>query len=115
MTLISGQILSMRRVSLSLLFAWYVVALALGGCAVSPPVQEMSNARQTIQAARDAGALEHAPELLSIAEKLLDKAALKLEQGDYPIARDFALEAQQQAMQARQRALDKSGNRPQND
>ncbi|WP_166668801.1 DUF4398 domain-containing protein [Thiohalophilus thiocyanatoxydans] len=75
----------------------------------------MSNARQTIQAAKEVGAGEHAPELLSIAEKLLDRAARKLEQGDYPVARDFALEAQEQAMLARQTALDKSGNRPQND
>jgi len=105
----------MRLVSLSLLFGWSLMVLAATGCAISPPVQEMSNARQTIQAAKEAGALEHAPELLSIAEKLLDKAARKLELGDYPIARDFALEAQEQAMLARQKALDKSGNRPQND
>lgn len=104
----------MRIASLSLFLGWYV-ALLLAGCAVSAPVQEMSNARQTIQAARDAGAREFAPELLSIAQKLLDKAAGKLEQGDYPVARDFALEAQEQAMLARQTALDKSGNRPQND
>ncbi len=105
----------MRLISLSLFFGWYLAILALTGCAISAPVQEMSNARQTIQAARDAGAQEHAPELLSIAEKLLDRAARKLEQGDYPIARDFALEAQEQAMLARQKAVDKTGNRPQND
>ncbi|TDY01611.1 uncharacterized protein DUF4398 [Thiohalophilus thiocyanatoxydans] len=104
----------MRITSLSLFLGWYVVLL-LAGCAVSAPVQEMSNARQTIQAAKEVGAGEHAPELLSIAEKLLDRAARKLEQGDYPVARDFALEAQEQAMLARQTALDKSGNRPQND
>lgn len=105
----------MRQVSMTLLFGWCLTMLALTGCAVSAPVQEMSNARQTIQAARDVGAAEHAPELLSIAEKLLDKAARKLEQGDYQIARDFALEAQEQAMRARQKAVEKSGNRPQND
>lgn len=104
----------MRIVSLSLFLGWYVLLL-LAGCAVSAPVQEMSNARQTIQAARDAGAQEFAPELLSIAESLLDKAAGKLEQDDYPVARELALEAQEQAMLARQTALDKSGNRPQND
>ncbi|MDZ7663515.1 DUF4398 domain-containing protein [Thiohalophilus sp.] len=104
----------MRLPSLFLVFGWYV-ALVLTGCAISAPVQEMSNARQTIQAAKDVGAGEYAPELLSIAEKLLDKAARKLEQGDYAVARDFALEAQEQAMLARQKAVDKSGNRPQND
>jgi hypothetical protein len=105
----------MRLVSLTLFFGWCMTMLTLTGCAVSAPVQEMSNARQTIQAAREAGAEQHAPELLSIAEKLLNKAANKLEQGDYPIARDFALEAQEQAMQARQKSMEKSGNRPQID
>jgi hypothetical protein len=105
----------MRRIPLSLFVGWCIAILAVTGCAVSPPVQEMSNARQTIQAARDAGAEQHAPELLAIAEKLLDKAAMKLERGDYMVARDFALEAQGQAMLARQKSLDKSGNRPQND
>lgn len=104
----------MRFIPLSLLFGWIFAILALSGCAVSAPVQEMSNARQTIQAARDVGAEQHAPELLNIAEKLLDKAAVKLERGEYSGARDFALEAQEQAMLARQRALDKSGHRPQN-
>lgn len=107
----------MRRVSLNLFFSWCVAValLALTACAVSAPVQEMSNARQTIQAARDAGAEQHAPELLSVAESLLDKAALKLEQGKYPVARDLALEAQEQAMSARHKAIQKSGNTPQND
>ncbi|MGD8407111.1 MAG: DUF4398 domain-containing protein [Thiohalophilus sp.] len=105
----------MRRVSLTLFFSWCVALLALTACAVSAPVQEMSNARQTIQAAREAGAEQHAPELLSVAENLLDKAAHKLEQGNYPVARDLALEAQEQAMNARHKALQKSGNRPQND
>jgi len=105
----------MRHISLNLFFCWLLAMVTLPGCATTAPVQEMSNARQTIQAAKDAGAVEHAPELLSIAEKLLDKAAHKLEEGDYNVARNFAVEAQQQAMLARQKALDKSGSRPQND
>ena len=75
----------------------------------------MSNARQTIQSARDAGAEQHAPDLLAVAEKLLDRAARNLEQGDYHVARDLALAAQEQAMNARHKAMEKSGNRPQND
>ncbi len=105
----------MRLLSLNLIFGWLLAMIAIAGCAVSAPVQEMSNARQTIQAAKEAGANQYAPELLSIAEKLLDRAARKLQEGDYHVARNFAVEAQQQAMQARQKAVDKSGNRPQND
>lgn len=103
----------MRPVSLNVL--WLLVVLFATACASSAPVQEMSNARQTIQAARDAGADLHAPELLAIAEKLLDKAARKLQVGEYDVARNFAVEAQQQAMLARQKALNKNGKRPQNE
>ena len=104
----------MHRIYLALA-SGLLILLLISGCATSPPVQEMSNARQTIQAARDAGAQEHAPERLQVAEKLLDRAAVKLKDGDYPVARNLAIEAQQQAMQARQEALHKSGKRPQND
>ncbi len=105
----------MRLLSQNLIFGWLLALITVAGCAVSAPVQEMSNARQTIQAAKEAGADQYAPELLSIAEKLLDRAAHKLKEKDFHVARNFAVEAQQQAMLARQKALDKTGNRPQND
>jgi len=82
--------------------------LLISGCAaMTAPVQEMSNARQTIQAARNAGAETHAPKMLSQAEELLQQASQQLEDGDYILARDLALKAKQQAMQARQNALQK--------
>ena len=77
---------------------------------MTAPVQEMSNARQTIQAARDAGADIRTPERLAQAEALLQQASQQLEDGDYISARNLALKAKQQAMQARQNALQKKQN-----
>ena len=79
--------------------------LLLASCATTAPVQEMSNARQTIQAAVDAGAETHAPAVLSQARKLLDDASNELEAGNYLLARDYAVQAKQLAIQARQTSL----------
>jgi predicted S18 family serine protease len=82
-----------------------LMLLLITACATTAPVQEMSNARQTIQAAVEAGAEIHAPDELANARELLDDASRELEVGNYPLARDYALQAKQQAMQARQTAL----------
>jgi predicted S18 family serine protease len=82
-----------------------LMLLLITACATTAPVQEMSNARQTIQAAVEAGAEIHAPDELANARELLDDASRELEVGNYPLARDYALQAKQQAMQARQSAL----------
>ena len=79
--------------------------LLFTACTTTAPVQEMSNARQTIQAAVEAGAEVHAPDELANARELLEDASRELEVGNYPLARDYALQAKQQAMQARQTAL----------
>lgn len=85
-----------------------VVLLLITACATTAPVQEMSNARQTIQAAVEAGAETHAADELAKARQLLDDASRELEAGNYPLARDYALQAKQHALQARQTALIKS-------
>jgi predicted S18 family serine protease len=82
-----------------------LMLLLFTACAMTAPVQEMSNARQTIQAAVEAGAEVHAPDDLANARELLENASRELEVGNYPLARDYALQAKQQAMQARQTAL----------
>ena len=74
-------------------------------CQSTPPVQEMSNARQSIQAAREVQAQVLAPELMIKAEQLLKSASQFLKQGEYRAARDLAIEAQQLAVQARNQAL----------
>ncbi len=81
------------------------LAFFLTGCSVNPPVQEMSNARQTIQAAYEVKAQHYAPKLLKEAERLLKQATSALDAGDYPTAREYAIAAQQQAIKARQQAL----------
>ena len=87
------------------IFALLLTCLLLSGCVLSPPVQEMSNARQTIQAARDAKALEYAPQYLREAESLMKSASDALDTGDYYNARELAIAAQQQAIKARQQAI----------
>jgi uncharacterized membrane protein YccC len=84
------------------------ILLLFTACATTAPVQEMSNARQTIQAAVEAGAETHAPDELANARKLLEEASRELEEGNYLLARDYALQAKQHAMQARQAALIKA-------
>ena len=73
--------------------------LALAGCA-SAPVQEMSDARQAIQAAEEAGAAQYAPDALSEAKRLLTSAERKLQREAYQSARIDAREARRRAAEA---------------
>jgi hypothetical protein len=86
----------------------WLLALILGvnwGC-TALPTQEMSDARQAVQAARDSGAATHAPDDLGKAESLLDKAKTALDSGDYATARSNAVEARDEAFKARNKALE---------
>lgn len=85
-----------------------VLLSVLAGCATAP-VQEMSDARQAIQAAQQAGAVNHAPLPLTEAKRLLDKAEKELELGDYGAARRNATSAKQRALKARQESLAAGG------
>jgi hypothetical protein len=76
-----------------------VAALALAACA-GAPVQEMSNARQAIRAARDAGAEKMAPQKLNEAETLLNRAEDSLERRAYREARRNAIAARDKAAEA---------------
>lgn len=80
-------------------------ALAAGGCA-GLPAQEMSNARQALRAASNAGAEKAAPELMSEARALLDQAKASLDQRDYRTAREKAELARGKAVEARHIAED---------
>jgi phage shock protein A len=97
---------SFQRVN-SLLASLILATLALvaGGCATSAPVQEMSNARQTIASALEVKADIYAPKHLEAAEKLMEQASEALESGDYELARESAVAAQQYAVKARQQAI----------
>lgn len=71
----------------------------LAACA-SAPVQEMSDARQAIHAAEEAGAGSHAPESLNAARRALQSAEQKLAREAYNGARNDAREARRRAAEA---------------
>ena len=77
-----------------------VAALLLLAACAGAPVQEMSDARQAIQAAEEAGAREHAPGAFSDAQKLLSSAEQKLQIRAYSGARHDAREARRRAAEA---------------
>jgi len=77
----------------------------LGACSVMPPVQEMSDARQAIKAAREANAEKYAPQKLRSAEDSLELATKTLEQGEYEEARMAATVAKALAIKARDAAV----------
>ncbi len=84
--------------------AWAFLAGGLavsGGCATAPPTQEMSDARQALDAAHRAEATRHAPDALEGAENLLSQAKDKLGAGAFTQAQKTALAAKQEATKAR--------------
>ena len=76
------------------------LTLLLAACETAPPVQEMSDARQAITVAREAGAADLASAELAEAEKYLQNAELRLDRQQYREARNAALEAKLRAQQA---------------
>lgn len=76
-----------------------VVCLGFAAC-VSAPVQEMSDARQAIAAARTAGAAERAPKEFKLATDMLAQAESALQRQDYPTARRRAEDARKHALAA---------------
>ena len=78
-----------------------VFMLTIAACSTAP-VQEMSDARQAIQAAKSVGGDENSQSNLMQAEKLLRKAEHALHTGEFKQARVNALAAKQEAIQAQQ-------------
>jgi hypothetical protein len=73
--------------------------MGLVGCA-GAPVQEMSNARQAIKAARDATGEVSTPPSLIEAEELLNRAEDSLQKRAYKAARRDAIAARGKAAEA---------------
>ena len=73
--------------------------MGLAGCA-GAPVQEMSNARQAIKAARDAAGELSRPQSLVEAEALLNRAEDSLQKRAYKAARRDAIAARGKAAEA---------------
>jgi hypothetical protein len=69
-------------------------------CVTSPPVQEMSDARQAINAAVEANATRLAPESLGDARRFLEEAEQQIQQQNYGPARMNAVRAKNRATQA---------------
>ncbi len=76
------------------------ILLSVAACGTSPPVQEMSDARQAIAVAKDAGAEQTAAADLRAAEAFLDSAQRKLSERAYAQARRDALQAKAKALDA---------------
>ena len=72
----------------------------LGACETGPPVQEMSDARQAIAVAKEAGAAEHAAFHLKAAQDYLASAETLLGERAYSLARRDAKQAKIKAMDA---------------
>ena len=83
-----------------------ITVAGLSSCATAP-IQEMSDARQALQAARDAGTQQHAPRYQRDAETYLQDAERNLGDGSsgYKPARENALAAKQRAITGRHVAL----------
>jgi hypothetical protein len=79
--------------------------LVLPGCVMTPPVQEMSDARQALRAAEEVGAATRGLDAYQRAQLLLERAEAQLQEGAYGLARDRALEARALAIRARDEAL----------
>jgi HEPN domain-containing protein len=62
----------------------------------------MSNARQALNAAREANAEQYAEQQYKKAKELLEEARVNIENGDYYTAKNLALEAKSKAIQAKQ-------------
>ena len=82
-----------------------LMVFLLSACATIAPVQEMSNARQSIRAAKDANAENLAANVLSEAKQRLRSAISELDAGEYERARILAIEAKHLALKARQLAV----------
>lgn len=85
-----------------------LIAVLLGGCATAP-YQQMSDARQAVEAARPVVADQ--PEeraRLQEAREILGRAEDHLRAGEYRQARRLAIEARDLAIEARQSARSES-------
>lgn len=81
-----------------------LAAVFVAGCA-SAPSQEMTEARQALQAAQEAGAVTHVPQSFKGAQDLLARAEAALQDGDYDKARADAVASKRAAVSARNIAL----------
>jgi len=75
-------------------------ALTVAGCVTAPPVQEMSDARQAIDAAEQADAGRIAADTLNAARRFLAEAEQQIQEQAYGPARINAVRAKNRAVLA---------------
>jgi len=92
------------RITVFLRSALLTALLVLAACQTAPPVQEMSDARQAIMVAKEAGAAEHAAADLREAENYLQSAEGSLSTRNYATARRDAVQAKTKAIEALRRS-----------
>ena len=78
----------------------FLCLLLLSACATTAPMQEMSDARQSVQAAFEVGAEEHAAQNLDAARDYLERAERELEMRFFARARHDAMIAKNEAIKA---------------
>ncbi len=93
-----------RRLTLFLRSTVLAAMLVVAGCTASAPVQEMSDARQAITAAKEAGAAEYAADELNAAVEFLNSAENYLKNNSFRFARRDAIAAKSKALDALKRS-----------
>ncbi|HJL80278.1 MAG: hypothetical protein QF513_01255 [Gammaproteobacteria bacterium] len=92
-----------------------IIIFALSACATLPPLQEMSNARQTIAAAKEMNSGADQSQKILEAERLLSRAERRMEVNLYEPARQDALRAQKEAIEFIEWAISQSSNQKKGD
>ena len=88
-----------------------MIVFTLSACATLPPLQEMSNARQTIAAAKEMNSFAEQSQKIQEAERLLSRAERRMEVNLYESARQDALRAQKEAIEFIEWAISQSANK----
>jgi len=86
------------------------VVFLLAGCVTSPPVQEMSDARQAIAAAEEANAERVAADTLADARRFLADAERQIQEQAYGPARMNAMRAKNRAALALRTTQERNAN-----
>ena len=87
-----------------------MLVFTLSACATLPPLQEMSNARQTIAAAKEMNSSAEQSQKIQEAERLLSRAERRMEVNLYESARQDALRAQKEAIEFIEWAISQSAD-----
>lgn len=95
--------MSLRRGLLSTVLLLSIMSAACGG---DPPDKEMQQAQTAIDTARAAGAEQYAAAELTAAEEALKGAKIAVEQRDYRLALNDALDSRERAQNASKQAAD---------